>query len=102
MSPISRNTVTTQPKAEWEASAEVTQAGGLGLWQGALRDPSEPLYGEFHEALRERRIVTIDVLYSDMHGGQRTVSRFSVQPVSDDRWVTAVVRHWIIDGESPR
>jgi hypothetical protein len=77
-------------------------AGGLGLWQGALRDPSEPLYGEFHEALRERRIVTIDVLYSDMHGGQRTVSRFSVQPVSDDRWVTAVVRHWIIDGESPR
>jgi hypothetical protein len=77
-------------------------AGGLGLWQGALRDPADQLYKGFHDAIRERRIVTVDVLYSDIHGGQRTVSRFTVQPAGEDRWINAVVRHWIIDGESPR
>ncbi len=76
--------------------------GGVGLWQGALRDPSDERYQQFSSALVERRIVTIDLLYTDMHGGQRTVSRFTLQPVGDDRWITAVTRHWIIDGDSPR
>lgn len=75
---------------------------GLGLWQGALRDPSDPLFEQFSSVLRRRDIVTIDVLYSDIHGGQRTVSRFTLQPVGEDRWISAVTRHWTIDGDGPR
>jgi len=77
-------------------------SGGLGLWQGALRDPADPLYQRFSEAIREARVVSIDVLYTDVHGGQRTISRFSLQPATDERWIAGATRHWVIDGESPR
>jgi len=77
-------------------------SGGLGLWQGALRDPTDPLYQRFHEALAEGRIISIDVLYTDVHGGQRTISRFNLQPGSEGRRIAAVTRHWVLDGESPR
>jgi len=77
-------------------------SAGLGLWQGALRDPADPLYQRFHEALAEGRVVSIDVLYTDVHGGQRTISRFSLQSGSENRWIAATTRHWVLDGESPR
>jgi hypothetical protein len=77
-------------------------AGEVGFWQGALRDPAEPLYEPFLAAVRDRSPVTVDVLYTDMHGGQRSITRFSIQPGREDRWIAIVGRHWIIDGVSPR
>lgn len=77
-------------------------AGGLGMWQGAFRDPDEELHATFTAAAKERTAVTIDILYTDMHGGQRTVSRFALTPAGNDRWVSAAGRHWMLDGDSPR
>jgi hypothetical protein len=76
--------------------------GGIGFWQGAFRDPDDPLLAQFAEAAKNRTPVTIDLLYSDMHGGQRTISRFGVQPATADKWLASVNRHWMLDGASPR
>ncbi len=74
-------------------------AGGLGFWQGALRDPSEPVYAGFAGAAKNREPVTIEVLYTDMDGGQRAITRMGVLPGQGDRWVAAVSRHWMLDGQ---
>jgi hypothetical protein len=72
-------------------------SGGLGFWQGALRDPSEPVYEKFAEALKNRTAVTIELLYSDMNGGQLTVTRLSLLPGQQDSWFAAVSQHWPVD-----
>src|SRR6185437_14775706 len=61
--------------------------GGLGFWQGALRDPADPIYDAFADALKNRDPVTIELLYSDMNGGQRTITRLAIQPAQEDRWI---------------
>jgi hypothetical protein len=71
-------------------------AGGIGLWQGALRDAEEELHGHLAQAAQERTPFVIDLLYSDHVGGQRSISRFSVYP-GQERWVCGVVRHWDLD-----
>jgi hypothetical protein len=76
--------------------------GDIGFWQGAFRDSDDPMYGAFVAAVNERTPVVIDVLYSDMHGGQRAITRFSLVPVGEDRWMSTAGLHWILDGESPR
>ena len=77
-------------------------AGGAGFWEGALRDPDAPLYQEFRQVLEAREQFTMDLLYGDQDGGQRTVSRFAVLATSDGGWYSQVVRHWRIDLEDPR
>jgi hypothetical protein len=75
--------------------------GGLGFWQGALRDPSDPIYDAFASALKNREPISIELLYSDMNGGQRTVTRLVVQPAQEDRWIASVGRHWTVDTHTP-
>jgi hypothetical protein len=77
-------------------------AGDLGFWQGVFRDPTEPAYDDYAAAAKGREEVTIDLLYTDMHGGQRTITRFALMPAGEDRWMSAVGRHWPIDGINPR
>jgi len=77
-------------------------AGDMGFWQGAFRDPSDPRFIEVKAAIEERQIIRIDLLYEDHEGGQRTISRFSLTPVADDRWLTSVARHWNLDRDDPR
>jgi len=50
--------------------------------RGALRDRNEPhLPGPSREAIDNReRFVTVELLYSDQVGGQRTISRFGLIP----------------------
>jgi len=76
--------------------------GDIGLWQGAFRDPSEPLHPEIASAIDQRQTITIDLLYTDQVGGQRTISRFMLIPVGDDGWLTTVGRHWYLDHPGPR
>jgi hypothetical protein len=76
--------------------------GDVGIWQGALRDPNEEIHGEITAARSDRRLFAIDLLYTDSAGGQRSISRFSVVPMTEDRWMANVVRHWTIDGTGPR
>lgn len=75
--------------------------GGLGFWQGALRDPADPIYDAFADAIKNRNPVTIELLYTDMNGGQCTVTRLAVIPAQQDRWVASVGKHWTLDTHTP-
>jgi hypothetical protein len=77
-------------------------AGDVGFWQGALRDPSEPEVAAVTRSVTARERIVIDLLYGDHLGGQRVISRFSLLPHADDKWMATVVRHWNIDRPDPR
>jgi hypothetical protein len=77
-------------------------AGDVGFWQGAIRDHDDPQYEAVAKAIADHEYLTIDVLYEDHDGGQRTVTRFSFQPVSEGRWLATVARHWNLDRPNPR
>lgn len=77
--------------------------GDQGFWQGALRDPDEPQFADARDLIDKREAFTVDVLYGDFEGGQRVISRFSLNPAEDgEAWWTAVARHWNIDRPDPR
>jgi len=77
-------------------------AGTLGFWQGTYRDPSDPAFGMVAEVIKARAQFTIDVLYGDGEGGQRTISRFGIIPAGENGWITAVSHHWFLDRPNPR
>jgi hypothetical protein len=77
-------------------------AGEMGFWQGAFRDPTDGDFGGARAALCGRQQSTVDLLYGDYEGGQRVISRFAIIPVSEDRWLATVARHWNIDRPEPR
>lgn len=77
-------------------------AGDLGFWQGALRDPDDPLFDAVRDAANEHMPLTLDILYGDHQGGQRTISRFVLNPVGDGKWLATVGRHWNLDQPDPR
>ena len=74
----------------------------MGFWQGVFRDPSAPEFAQAAAAIQEHRAMTIDVLYGDHEGGQRTITRFGVMPRSEGTWITAAGRYWNVDREDPR
>jgi hypothetical protein len=76
--------------------------GDIGLWQGALRDASDEVRPGINAARTERRPITVDLLYSDQVGGQRTITRFGVIPAGEGRWLGSVGRHWNLDHAGPR
>jgi hypothetical protein len=73
-----------------------------GFWQGALREPSDSMFAPAREAIEARQRITIDLLYGDFEGGQRTISRFVLIPDSADGWLVAQARHWNLDRPEPR
>jgi hypothetical protein len=77
-------------------------AGDAGFWQGAFRDPAEPIYAVARDAATGPRPVTVDLLYGDHEGGQRMISRFSLLPAPDGSWLAVVARHWNLDRPNPR
>jgi hypothetical protein len=81
-------------------------AGGIGFWQGAVRDGDDAFYAGLVAVIQERRRFAIELLYSDHEGGQRTVSLFSVTPRDarddPDQWMCSVARHWNLDRPDPR
>ena len=76
--------------------------GDIGMWQGALREANDDDIGAMAAVRAERRPFTLDLLYSDQVGGQRTISRFGLVPAGEDRWLGNVGRHWNLDLASPR
>jgi hypothetical protein len=77
-------------------------AGDVGFWQAAIRDPNDNLYPGLLAAVQRRQTFTVDVLYGDHEGGQHTVSRFTITPVQDSRWLCSVVKHWSLDRPDPQ
>jgi hypothetical protein len=76
-------------------------AGDIGMWQGALRNPDDPVRAATAEAIDARLPITIELLYSDQVGLQRTISRFGLFPTAD-AWLASVTRHWYLDWDGPR
>jgi hypothetical protein len=77
-------------------------ANELGFWQGAIRDRDDPQWHTVERSIKERRSLVVDLLYADLEGGQRTITRFGILARSDDAWITSVSRHWFLDQANPR
>jgi len=73
-------------------------AGDLGFWQGTFRDESDPAFHAAKDAITGREALTVDLLYGDHEGGQRTISRFILTPRGETEWLSTVSRHWRLDG----
>jgi hypothetical protein len=78
-------------------------AGDIGMWQGALRDRHDPAYQELVESIDAGEPITVELLYSDQVGEQRTITRFGLSPSGEDQeWLASVTRHWFLDRPGPR
>lgn len=77
-------------------------AGDTGYWLGALREPGERETEALRATLAERQGLSIELLYGDHEGGQRTISRFALAPIDRDQWRCSAIRHWSIEGRDPR
>jgi hypothetical protein len=83
-------------------------AGDVSFWQAALRDPEDPLYQPLLDAIRRRTAVSVDILYGDHEGGQRTITRFLLTPrahAGEEEpwlWLCSTSRHWNLDRADPR
>jgi len=86
-------------------------AGDISFWQAALRDTEDDLYAPVREAISGGRPLSLDLLYGDHEGGQRTITRFYMIPrhrppgERDEEpwlWLCSVSRHWNIDRADPR
>jgi hypothetical protein len=76
--------------------------GEIGFWQGTFRDPSTPEFGAAKAVADEHLPFTIEILYGDVEGGQRMITRFALTPRTDTGWIATVSRHWYIDMADPR
>jgi hypothetical protein len=76
--------------------------GDTGYWQGAVRDEDDRFMAPARQAVREREPLTIDLLYGDHEGGQRTITRFVLLPGEGSAWTARVFRHWSLEGLDPR
>jgi hypothetical protein len=79
----------------------------VGFWQAAFRDGADPLYAPLRETVEARSGITIDLLYGDHEGGQRTITRFYVSPRTHTQedpwlWTCGTARHWNLDRADPR
>ncbi len=77
-------------------------AGDTGMWQGALREASDPRQQEIADLIDRREQFTIELLYTDQVGAQRTITRFTVNPAGEERWIAFVGHHWYLDRPGPR
>ncbi len=79
--------------------------GDIGFWQAAIREAEDPAYAALSQDIRDVQPFTIDVLYGDHEGGQRTITRFGMIPMQtgdDTKWFPNVARHWNLDRPDPR
>jgi hypothetical protein len=77
-------------------------AGDVGFWQGSFRDPSSDGYLEARRLIEERETIGVAVMYGDLEGGQRTITRFAMVPRPDDRYIVSAGRVWNLDRQAPR
>ncbi len=77
--------------------------GETGFWQGAVRDGDHRSYEPLRAAAERHDRVTIDILYGDQDGSQRTIARFTVADwprVEGER--ADVVRYWNLERDDSR
>jgi hypothetical protein len=76
----------------------------IGFWQAAFRDRADPQYDEARDTIAENRSWTVELLYGDTEGGQRTITRFQAFPreSGEGGWIASMSRYWNIDHPDPR
>jgi hypothetical protein len=77
----------------------------MGFWHAAIRESDDRDYGWLTKSVTEPAPFTIELLYGDAEGGQRTISRFGMIPLGageEIRWYPSVARHWNLDRPDPR
>jgi hypothetical protein len=74
-----------------------------GFWQAAIRDADDPEHDRLAKAIQGEQAMTVDLLYGDQEGGQRTISRFGIFPADGgSSWMCSNSRHWNLDRPDPR
>jgi hypothetical protein len=76
--------------------------GDIGMWQGALRGPADEQRYRLAAAIDAGEPVTVELLYSDQVGNQRTITRFTLLPAEEKGWFASMSRHWHLDWDGPR
>jgi hypothetical protein len=101
---LARSEVDHRPAEEFRRQIRdiYVASGDFALWQGALRASDGDVTREVAAARSERRPFMLDLLYSDQVGAQRTISRFAISAVGEDRWIANVGLHWNLDRAGPR
>jgi hypothetical protein len=101
---LARGTIPHTPEDQYRTQTRdlYIPANDVGLWQGALRDMSDPSHREISDAVDRREPFSVELLYSDQVGAQRTITRFNVVPAGEDRWLATVGRYWYLDQAGPR
>jgi hypothetical protein len=78
-------------------------ANDVGYWHAAIRSEDDPAFDALCEVATNHQPFGVDLLYTDLEGGQRTISRFALRPRSDGKgWIAATSRHWSLDRPAPR
>src|SRR3954453_16583752 len=96
--------------ADWPTIASLATAGGtlvlaVATFSSVAAGRRSTRIAEregLHEASLAGEMLTVDLLYRDHEGGQRTISRFILTREDDDQWRCGVVRHWAFDGVDAR
>ena len=76
--------------------------GDVGFWQAAIRERNDPDYSWLSRSITDGQAFTIDLLYGDNEGGQRTMTRFGFMPGEQVAWLGSVTRHTNVDRDDPR
>ena len=95
------------PREELDAFTRLTRdlyvpSGDVGFWQGSFRDAGSPQFAGAREVIEAGGEWTLDLLYGDHEGGQRTIVRFAARARQDDGWYAAAGRYWNLDRDDPR
>jgi hypothetical protein len=76
--------------------------GDVAFWQGALREPTEEIFEPMRNAIQSGA-VSVDLLYRDHEGGQRTISHFSMvrrggeDEAHEAKWLSSLGNHRSLD-----
>jgi hypothetical protein len=76
-------------------------AGDIGMWQGSLRNPADPVRAATVAAIDAGEPISVELLYSDQIGLQRAITRFALIPAGET-WLAVAGRHWYLDWDGPR
>lgn len=77
-------------------------AGDVGFWHAAIRSEDDPAFATLRAVAENRLPFGVDLLYTDLEGGQRTITRFAVHPKEEQGWIAVANRHWNLDRPDPR
>jgi hypothetical protein len=81
--------------------------GDAGFCQVAVRDTGSEQYKALVERAEDGENFIVDVLYGDVEGGQRVITRMNLSrsPAADangTEWAVSAARHWNLDRPDPR